>query len=377
MIKFISIFLVILLSFQEMKAQLAKSNKYEFANEATVKYTPVKNQGNTGTCWSFSGISFIESELLRKQGKSFDLSEMFIVRNIYRKKAYNYILKQGKTQFSEGGLIQDVVDAIAENGVVPQAAFPNSKNEETLPNHSGLVEDLQKYLDESSKTLQSGKFIDWKLGVDSILDLRLGKIPKEIIQENKKVTPLELANELGINENEFVLLTSFTHHPFYHSFELEVPDNFSGGRYFNLPMEELKKVMDHALKKGYSIAWDADVSNPGFLAQHGYAFAPGPNSIELEKIKSGIFPSENVVTPQQKQKLFESLNIQDDHLMHIVGSATDKEGRLFYKVKNSWGSVSPYEGLFYASEKYVALNTIGIMVHKKGIPKNIRSKFKK
>lgn len=359
---------------------LAQENQVNITtgNEVTVtksnKATPVKSQDMTGTCWCFSTTSLVESECIRKGEDQPDISEMFTVRNIYREKAENYVLRQGYARFDEGGLGHDVIRAIGKYGVVPESVYSGLTNGQTAHNHGKMVASLKTYLDSVLK-LKKPLPANWEQGVENIMDDAMGKVPASFEYKGKNYTAQTYAKEvLKFNESDYVNLTSFTHHPFYQSFVVEVPDNFSNGAYYNLPLSEFVGAVKRSVDKGYTVMWDADVSNKGFQMGKGYALSPAGDSIPKA---TGFGPdiTEQQVTPEYRQQLYQALVTQDDHLMHITGLGKDKKGKDYFVVKNSWGTKSPKEGYIYVSEPYFAINTITVIVPKSSLDKALLAKL--
>ncbi len=344
-----------------------------FKEVKKVEATPVKNQAMTGTCWCFSTTSLVESDEMRVNKKEVDLSEMFTVRNIYVEKAKNYILRQGHAQFGEGGLSHDMIRAVATYGAVPESAYTGLKADEKSYNHMKLVSDLQHYLDSVLKKQPITN--DWLEGYVKILDDKLGAVPKEFTYEGKTYTPLSFAKDvLHFNAADYVPLTSFLHQPYYKPFILQVPDNFANGSFYNLPLSEMTKVVKDAVSKGYTVAWDADVSNMGFNQQAGLAMNVD-NSERLPKEAFRTYMKEETADSLIRQKLYENLTTQDDHLMHITGVETSPEGKLFFIVKNSWGKVGPFDGYIHVSEAYFQINTISVMLPKAALSKEMMAKL--
>lgn len=336
--------------------------------------TPVKNQQQTGTCWAFSTTSLLESQSIKNNIGAFDLSEMFTVRNIYIEKAKNYILRQGKAQFSEGGLGHDVIRSVTQYGAVPETVYNGLYGDYTSFNHTLMVKDLKSYLDTLLNHLPvpSG----WLSGYTSLLDKTMGTPPSSFVYKGKSYTPQSFAKEvLRFNANDYVNLTSFTHHPFYQSFILEVPDNFSNGSYYNLPLNEMMDAVKSALNNGYTVMWDADVSNFGFQPGTGFArYQPSSKIGDTVIRKNSAF--ELKYDEKERQRLFEDLTTQDDHLMHITGMEKGEDGKWYFIVKNSWGDNSPFKGYIKVSEAYFAMNTISIIVPRTGLPKLLTDKIK-
>ncbi len=344
--------------------------QYEFTEKYNVACTSIKNQQNTGTCWSFSTVSFLESELIRMGKPEYDLSEMFIVRTIYQDKANNYVLRQGKANFSQGSLNHDVIRALEIGGAIPESVYSGLLDGEKVHDHSEMEVALKGMLDGIVERGKPGK--KWRGAVERILDEYLGEVPETFNYQGKSYTTSSFAEALGISADDYVTLTSFSHHPFYESFILEIPDNYSNGSYYNIPLDELEAVVDYALSQGYSVAWDGDVSEKGFSAREGIAIVP------VQEKSENLFKkpeAEVSVTQESRQAAFESYATTDDHLMHLVGISVDQNGTKYYITKNSWGEVSTYKGFLHLSEAYFRLKTVGIMVHKDAIPSDIGKKL--
>jgi bleomycin hydrolase len=345
----------------------------QFFDIKTLKATPVKNQEMTNTCWCFSATSLLESEEIRREKKELDLSEMFTVRNIYFEKAKNYILRDGRAQFGEGGLGHDVIRSVANYGAVPQEAYTGLLNGQTTYDHRKLYGSLKQYLDSILRKQPISS--DWMDGFTKILDNYLGVPPTEFDYSGKKYTPQSFAKDvLNFNAADYVSLTSFTHQPYYRPFILQVPDNFANGSFYNLPLDEFISVIKDAVSKGYTVAWDADVSNKGFMQNAGLAL----------NLDAAVKYSKDMIAPDLReapydakirQQLYENLTTQDDHLMHITGVEKSKDGKTFFVVKNSWGKIGPYEGYIQVSEAYVAINTISIVVPKQALSKEVMAKL--
>jgi len=354
-------------------AQKQTLQKPEFFDIKTVRATPVKNQAMTGTCWCFSTTSLLESEEIRKDKQEIDLSEMFTVRNIYIEKAKNYILRQGHTQFGEGGLSHDMIRAVGTYGAIPEAVYSGLVNGQTQYNHQQLIFRLQNYLDSVLKKQPISA--DWLNGYTNVLDQYLGKVPQEFTYDGKKYTPISFAKEvLKFNAGDYVSLTSFTHQPYYGSFILQVPDNFANGSFYNIPLNELVDVVKDAVGQGYSVAWDADVSNKGFKQELGFALNLDP-SVKYTREMVNAETKEMPYDANIRQHLYENLTTQDDHLMHIVGTEKSKDGKTFFIVKNSWGKIGPDQGYINVSEAYFGINTISIVLPKAALSKELLAKL--
>ena len=346
----------------------------QFFDVKTLKTTSVKNQAMTGTCWCFATTSLVESEEIRKENREIDLSEMFTVRNMYIEKAKNYILRNGKAQFGEGGLGHDEIRAVATYGAMPLNEYTGLLNGEKNYDHQDLFSELQRYLDSVlRKKPISG---NWLEGYIKILDENLGVPPKEFSYNGKTYTPVSFAKEaLHFNANDYVSLTSFTHQPYYQSFVLQVPDNYANGSFYNLPLNEFIEAVKYAIDKGYTVAWDADVSNQGFMQGVGLALnLDNATSYTKDQINPDL--KEVNYDAATRQQLYENLTTQDDHLMHITGVEKSKGGKTFFMVKNSWGRIGPFDGYINVSEAYFAINTLSIVIPKAALSKEIIEKLK-
>ena len=335
---------------------------YHFKDDIKISHSEIKSQDSTGTCWCFATASFIESELMRENKGNFDLSEMHVVRNVYKDKARNYVLRQGKANFGEGALAHDYINAVRDHGLVPQSAYSGLLGNARRHNHGEMAAMLKSLLEGVVK--QKRVSSKWKTIYSQILDTYLGKAPTEFEYQGEKYTPQEFAKKIGFNASDYVSLTSYTHHPFYDEFVLEIPDNYSSGAFYNVPIDKLVAIIDHAVANGYSVAWDGDVSERGFSMRDGIAILPSGNRNNAFKEPG----DELTVNQEMRQATFENFTTTDDHLMHLVGTATDKNGKKYYVIKNSWGSVGPYGGKLYMSEAYVRLKTVSILLHKDAIP---------
>lgn len=340
--------------------------------------TSVKSQAVTNTCWCYSTLSMIEGECLQKNKSDINLSEMYIVRNIYIEKAKNYLLRLGNDRFDEGAMGHDALRAIARYGAVPEEVYSGLKPGATDHNHTALAPELKKYLDSILK-IKPPIPQDWITGFTKILDEGLGGFPftgtnTYFDYQGKQYTPKTFAQEvLRFNINDYALFTSFTHYPYNQFMVVEVPDNFSNGQYFNVPLNELMNIAEKAVTKGHHFLWDADVSNAGFT-RDGYGL------LIDEKLPAGttdLDVPEKTYSPEARQQLFESLVTQDDHLMDITGIVTTDKGKKLFKVKNSWGEKKgPYNGYWYVSFPYFAVNTISIVVPKSALDIETRVKYK-
>lgn len=361
----ISITIFFLISF------LSFSQSYQFETLVDLETTDVISQGNTGTCWSFSTSSFLESEIMRITGKNIDLSEMYTVRNTYPKKAWNYIMRQGKAQFSEGGLAHDVINSVEDFGLVPNEAYSGLDTKASRHNHSEMIALLKGlldvYIDNPGRKLST----KWKAVTESVLDIYLGKNISTFHYEGRQYTPKSFLEMTKINPKDYISITSFSHKPYNTSFILNIPDNFSNGSFFNVKLDDLVAITNKALKAGYTVELDCDVSEKTFSSKHGLAIIPQDANSKLDALIK-VLP-EKRITQELRQQEFENYNTTDDHLMHITGMLKDQNGTIYYKVKNSWGKNSERvanDGYIYMSEAYFRLKTISIMVHKDVLEKS-------
>ncbi|MBS1653135.1 MAG: aminopeptidase [Bacteroidetes bacterium] len=344
--------------------------------------TAVQNQNMTGTCWSFSSLSFFESEMIRQgKGKDVNLSEMYVARKTYPLKADNYMRMHGKTNLGEGGGFPDVLEIIKDYGIVPEEAYTGKKDASAPHNHRLLESTIKNVLAPcASDETQKIDFEFLHAMVENACDNYLGKVPENFTVKGKNYTAKTYAQESGINPNDYVFLTSFTHHPAYSQFVLEVPDNWNWKRMYNLPLNDLKQTMQAAINNGYTWAWAADVSESGFMYGEGLAISPEKSIATMshdEKLKLSTEPQKQLnISPEIRQKAFDNYETQDDHGMHVVGLVKDQNGTNYYLVKNSWGTDrNSCGGFFVASENYVLYKTTSIMLHKKAIPAEIAKKL--
>lgn len=370
----------------------AAVDTFQFTIVKENKITPVKNQASSGTCWSFSGLGFFESELLRMGKPEVDLSEMFVVYHSYSDKADKFVRTNGHINFAAGGSFHDVMYVLKNYGIVPEQQMNGLNYGEDSHRHGEIDALTESYVKTVVRNPNKKLSTAWKAGFDGILDAYLGKLPTEFTVNGKKFTPVTYAQSLGLNMDDYVSLTSFTHQPFYTKFAIEIPDNWRWGESYNLPLDEFAKVFENAVDKGYTIAWGSDVSEKGFT-RNGVAVnpelkkenLPGSDQArwlnisqkEMEaKILAANGPQPEVkVTQELRQQGFDNYQTTDDHGMVIYGSATDQNGAKYYLVKNSWGTDSKYKGIWYASESFVLHKTINIVVHKDAVPKDILKKL--
>ena len=389
--KLITVALLLTVSFSTVFAQSAE--EYVFTPVKELKVTSVKNQNRTGTCWCFATVSYFESELLRMGKGEYDLSEMFVVNLSYKDKADKYVRLNGKLNFAEGGSFDDVRYVIEQYGIIPDTVQPGLNYGEDLHVHSELVKAAGAYVKAIAENPNGKLSTAWKKGFDGIIDAYLGETPQTFTYKGKNYTPRSFAGDLGLNMQDYVTLTSYTHHPFYASFALEIPDNWRWTESYNLPVGELSEVIKNSIDTGYTVAWASDVSETGFTSE-GIGVAPDVKAIETsgsdqerwiglstreknEEIRKLLTKPcrELDITQEMRQAAYDNYQTTDDHAMHIYGIAQDQTGKTFYMVKNSWGAASGYKGMWYVSEAFVGYKTMSILVHKDAIPRAIRAKL--
>ena len=372
-----------------------KNEKWEFEDVKVMLTTPIEDQHRSGTCWAYSGLSFLSSEMIRMGKPGINFSEMFVVWHTYAEKARKHVRVHGNLNFSAGGAFHDVTNMISRYGIVPEDAYPGLNYGEDKHVHGELDNVLKSYVDAVVQNKNQKLSTAWHDAFTKILDTYLGEIPDKFQFDGRTYTPLSFANDyMGLNMDDYVEITSYTHHPFYSKFVLEVPDNWSWDAMYNVPLQEMEEIIDYSLDNGFTIAWAADVSEKGFASsKQGVAVvpdAPEMNMTDAEIARWEALPakerdsqlyrldkpvSEKKITQEMRQTSFDNFQTTDDHGMHIIGYAKDSRGEKFYKVKNSWGNYNSYNGYFYASKPFVSYKTMCIMVHKDAIPPAIRIKL--
>ena len=368
----------------------AQTAEYEFTTVKENPITSVKNQYRSGTCWCFSAISFIESEILRTKGQEVDLSEMFVVGKSYRDRAVKYVRLDGHLNFAAGSSFGDVLHVIDDYGIVPQTAMPGLNYGTELPEHNEMDAALKGYVTAIKGNPNKVLSTAWVNGFDGIVAAYLGEYPETFVVDGKEYTPESYRDALGINYDDYVNISSFTHHPFYEPFIIEVCDNWRWDSAYNLPMDEMMEVMYNAIDKGYTIAWGSDVSEKGFT-RDGLAVMPveekkavagsdqerwvGKAAEEKKEEVKAELPEEMTITQEMRQDGYDRKTTTDDHGMHIYGVAKDQNGNKYFMVKNSWGETGKYNGIWYASDAFVRYKTLNIVVHKDALPKHIAKKL--
>ncbi len=368
---------------------------YHFTVIKELPSTPVKDQYRSGTCWAFSGLAFLESEMLRLGKPEVDLSEMFIVWHTYDEKAVKDVRLHGHLNFSAGGAFHDVTNMIREYGIVPDSVYTGLQYGETKHVHGEMDEVLTQQVDAVIENRNKKLSSAWENAVRGTLNSYLGELPEKFEYKGKEYTPQSFARDyVGLNMDDYVEITSYTHHPFYSKFIIEVPDNWMWGEVYNVPLEDLDAIIDNSIELGYTVAWAADVSEKGFsTSKQGVAVIPEADLTDMsdtekakweklsdkekdEKLYALTKPGKEMKINQElRQTAFDDYETTDDHGMLIVGTAKDQDGNSYYKVKNSWGDYNDYGGYFFASKPYVSYKTMSIMVNKESIPKSIRKKL--
>lgn len=371
-----------------------ESTGFTFTDDKVVKHTPIKDQFETGTCWCFSMCAFLESEILRTSGRVVDLSEMYVVRMLYPEKAQKFMRMEGEMRFNQGGGIMDVPYAWDKYGMVPEGIYNGLNYGEDKHNHKELIAGLKGFMKAIVAKPGNRYTTAWLDAVNGILDAYLGKVPESFTVNGKQYTPRTYAQSFGLNMKDYQAFSSFNHHPFYEDFVIEIPDNWLWARMMNVQLDEMEQIVDNAINNGYTVAWSADTSEKSWQWDNGYAILPQPKNEssmtpdELARwrklpkkdrnnemyVYNGPQP-EVEVTQEVHQRMFDSFETVDDHLMVIVGIAHDQNGNKYYKVKNSWDTNQIYDGYIYVSSAYFRAKTINILTHRAAVPTSISTKF--
>ncbi len=366
-----------------------------FTTIKEIPITSVKDQNRSGTCWNFSTLSFFEAEILKATGKTYDLCESFVENKTYMERAIQVVRYHGDCQFAQGGSAEDVLATLKTHGICPEEAMPlpGTLYGDSLNNFNEFFSLLEPYVAAVAKNSAKKISNQWKVGLQGILDAYLGECPETFTYEGKTYTPKSFAASLGIDFNDYVSITSYTHHPFYTGFAVEVQDNWRFPLSYNLPMDEMMRVIDNAVDNGYTVAWGGDVSEEGFT-RAGLAYSIDTKKTEslagsdmarwlkmtAAKKKSiidslGCTVPEIVPTQEMRQERFDNWELTDDHGMLIYGVAKDQNGKEYYMVKNSWGETGDYKGTWYMTKNFIAANTMDFLVNRNAIPKDIRKKL--
>ena len=372
------------------QAQKIQAPDYEFTTIKELPITSIKNQYRSGTCWCFSALSFVESEIIRTKGIETDLSEMFVVGKSYHDRAVKYVRLDGHLNFGAGSSFGDVFHVIDDYGIVPQDAMPGLQYGTEMPEQSEFDAVLKGYVEAVAKNPNRKLTTAWLKGFDGIVEAYQGAYPETFAVDGVTYTPESYRDYLGFKMEDYVNLSSFSHHPFYEKFIIEVPDNWRWDTAYNLPIDEFMQVMEHAVMNGYSIAWGSDVSEQGFT-RNGIAVLPeekpkagagsdqerwvGKSNEQTAEEAKAALPAEMDFTQEMRQDGYDRKTTTDDHGMHIYGLAKDQNGTKYYMVKNSWGDAGKYKGIWYASEPFVKAKTLNIVVHKDALPKDIKKKL--
>jgi aminopeptidase C len=370
-----------------------KTEGFQFTTVKENPITSIKNQNRSGTCWAFSSLSFFEAELIRMGKGEYDLCEMYLAHKTYEDRAKASVRMHGDVSFSQGGSFYDAVYCMKNYGMIPQDAMPQPGTlyGDTLPNHNELFAIAESYVNAIAKGSQKQLSPVWFNGLNAIYDTYLGKVPEKFTHNGKEYTPKSYMESLGLNMNDYISLTSYTHHPFYEQFVIEVQDNWRWGLSYNLPLDEFMETMDYAVKNGYTFAWGSDVSETGFT-RDGIAVCPdaekgadltgsdmarwtGMSATDKRRELTSRPMPEIEVTQEMRQKAYDNWETTDDHGMLIYGIAKDQTGKEYFMVKNSWGESGKYKGIWYASKAFVAYKTMNILIHKNAVPKKIAKKL--
>ena len=377
------------------KTAAKNSNKPVFTVIKENPITSIKDQNRSGTCWAYSTLSFFEAEILKATGKTYDLCESFVANKDYMDRAIQVVRYHGDCQFSQGGAASDVHYVLKHYGICPEDAmpFPGSLYGDSLNNFNEFFSLMEPYVNAIAKNSAQKISTQWKPGLQGILDAYLGKCPEQFTYEGRTYTPQSFVKSLGIDLDDYVSITSYTHHPFYTAFPVEVQDNWRFELSYNVPMDEMMRIIDNAVEQGYTVAWGGDVSEEGFT-RNGLAYMidgkaaqslAGSDMARWLKLsrtqKTNLIDSlgckvpEVVPTQAQRQERFDNWELTDDHGMLIYGIAKDQYGKEYYMVKNSWGETGAYKGIWYMTKNFIAANTMDYMVNKKAIPADIRKKL--
>lgn len=373
----------------------ARSNKPVFTTIKENPITSIKDQNRSGTCWDYSTLSYFESEILKATGKTYDLCEAFVANKTYMDRAVQVVRLHGDCQFAQGGSAYDVLHVLKNQGICPEDAmpFPGSLYGDSLNNFNEFFGQLEPYVAGIAKSTANKISSQWKVGLQGILDAYLGQCPEKFTYEGKEYTPKSFAASLGLNFDDYVTITSYSHHPYYTQYAVEVQDNWRNPLSWNLPMEDMARILENAVMNGYTVAWGGDVSEPGFTRK-GLAYfvdtkkAEGLSGSDMARwLKLSPAKRTNLIdslgckvpelepTAEQRQQRFDNWELTDDHGMLVFGIAKDQHGKEYYMVKNSWGETGDYKGIWYMTKNYIVANTMDFMVNKNAIPADILQKM--
>jgi len=380
---------------EEKKENKSNVNKPVFMTIKENKITSIKNQNRSGTCWDYSTLSFLESEILKKTGKTYDLCEAFVANKTYLDRAIQVVRLHGDCQFAQGGSAYDPIYCLKYYGICPEDAMPlpGTLYGDSLNNFNEFFDVMTPYVQAIAKSKTDKLSTQWKVALQGILDAYLGTCPEKFNYQGKSYTPQTFAQSLGIDADDYVSFTSYTHHPFWTSFAVEVQDNWRNPHSWNVPLDDMMRIIDNAVMNGYTIAWGGDVSEDGFTRM-GLAY-----SIDSKKTQSlsgsdmarwlkltkaekknvldslGCKVPEITATQKLRQERFDNWELTDDHGMLIYGIAKDQYGKEYYMVKNSWGETGDYKGIWYMTKNFIANNTMDFVVNRNAVPKDIRKKL--
>ncbi|MCB0705789.1 MAG: aminopeptidase [Saprospiraceae bacterium] len=354
---------------------------FEFSPIIDLEATPVKSQGASGTCWSYCSNSFLESEMIRMGKEPIDLAEMYTVRNVYEEKADRYVRMHGYLNYGQGGALPDVIDMYRKYGMVPYEVYTGLQYGTDINRHGEMESMLKGMLDAVIENPNKQLSTAWKAAISSVLDVYLGAFPSKFEYKGNSYTPQTFAETfVGINPDDYVQITSWSHQPYYQPMVIMVPDNWNYGLSYNVQMEDMITIIDNALKKGYTVSWAADVSEKYFSWRNGIAYVPVKEVKDMSEDEVATMFSgpreEMTITAEMRQAGYDNFTTTDDHGMQIVGLIKDQNGKEWYKIKNSWGTGNNYEGYLYVSKNYVRYKTISFLLHQEAIPAGIRNRLK-
>jgi bleomycin hydrolase len=343
-------------------------SKYQFTTIKEIAHTPIEYQNLSGTCWAFAMTSLFESEIVRKTGKTIDLSEMYIVRNAYLQKSYAHIMRHGQTPLGEGAMNPDALSAIEEYGIMPQSVYTGLKKGDKLPDHTQLFKELQEILPKyAKKGIRQG---NWQTEITATLDKNMGAAPAQFNYESQEFNPQSFKEKLGVKPADYVHITSFSHKPFYENMVLDVEWNYLNKPFYNVPIDAFLDNFDHAIDKGFTVAVELDVSEKTYSGDYGIAVVP-QNTTDSVSILYNPSP-EKEITQAYRQQEFENFHTINDHNQHIVGKVKDQTGKIYYIAKNSWQGWGR-DGFIYISQAYIKLKVLYYTVHKDGLKIKISS----